>query len=56
MGYRIIGRFKGRKFRSKSYPTEDVALRAGYKMVYKKDGTTKRKASAALTSWYLEKD
>ena len=52
--YRIIGRLKGKKYISKSFPTEAAALKAGYKKVYKKDGNTKRKASAMLQSWYIE--
>ena len=49
--YRIVGRLKGKKYTSKSYPTEAAALKAGYKKVYKKDGNTKRKGG--LQSWHI---
>ena len=51
--YRIVGRLKGKKYTSKSYPTEAAALKAGYKKVYMKDGNTKRKNG--LRSWTIEK-
>ena len=55
MAYKIVGRLKGKKYISRSFLTEAAALKAGYKKVYKKDGNTKRKASASLQDWHVEK-
>lgn len=51
--YRIDGRKGNKPYRSRLYKSEKEALKAGYSMVYKKDGFNKRKN--ALHNWSIEK-
>ena len=51
--YRVVGTLKGKKYRSRFYPTEKAAILAGYGMVYTPGGNRKRKTQ--LYSWHVEK-
>ncbi len=42
-GFVIVGRRKGKRYRSRPHRTEAAALKAAYGMVYMKNGFTKRK-------------
>jgi hypothetical protein len=48
----IVGVLGGKKYRSKGFKSENEAIVAGYKKVYKKDGNTKRKSG--LENWHVE--
>ena len=56
MGYKVIGkigRYPPKKFISRSFATEQEALKYGYSKTYTKDGNTKRKFG--LQDWQVVK-